>query len=402
MKWTALLIGRGHGLAWPLLPLLHQAGFSVDVITSSPLMRHCPRVRKCTVVPYWQPLIPVLSQENRREYDWKIITEDDTLQEILTSSLSQEEKLSLLPVVQPQSFSHLYSKIGLSKLLSSAGIRTPPFSIAHSKQEALEQAKEIGYPVFIKQDASSAGVGVFECRGNDDLVRLPSKIFQMPVLVQKKIFGREYDLSGIYLEKELVHFSCSRVEKVAGSQFGPSSVRTYFPLSTLEKSVFQELELLGKVLGAHGFTNTSCMQQADGKRFYFEVDMRPNVWIHSPTFLGEDPSFRIQQWFLHKRKLCFPVPASSKRAQPHLIPYFLRLRAWELFLNRYQVWKYLPKNHPEWVWRLLWDRFVVHIITEKLFPLIKKILPVQTHPVLSYLRRSSVLFLERTRRYLNS
>lgn len=120
-------------------------------------------VRRSRLVPVNQSLVPAVRAFLQYPYDWIIVTDDQTLKELLDSDLSLDEKLRVLPVLKQENFSHIYSKIGFSKVLSAAGISTPPFSVARSKDEASRLAHQLGFPVLIKQDSSGGGAGVYEC-----------------------------------------------------------------------------------------------------------------------------------------------------------------------------------------------------------------------------------------------
>lgn len=152
-------------------------------------MRSCKFVRDCDVVPLKQSLLPAITERIKKDYDWIIITEDDTLAEILNSDLSVEDKLKLLPVQKKENFSHIYSKIGLSKVFSAHGVDTPPFFIAQSLAEALVGANQLGYPVFLKVDSSGGGAEVYECKTPSDLTFIKPQVFDKPVLIQKKYRG---------------------------------------------------------------------------------------------------------------------------------------------------------------------------------------------------------------------
>jgi hypothetical protein len=284
----------------------------------------------------------------REPYDWFIITEDAVLLEVLHSALSIPDKLKLLPVQEEKNFSHLYSKIGLSNLFSAAGVSTPPFVVAKNLIEALSGAEQLGYPLLLKQDSSGGGQGIVECNTPLDL---QSQLFSRPLLLQKKLPGTEVDVSAIYLEGNLIHFNYAKVEMQC-QKFGASSLRTYHSLSSVEEQVFQELAQIGKVLGAHGFTNIGCLQ-FEGRRFYFEADMRPTVWVEFPRFFGEDPALRIEKWFSHKQILRYPVPALPNQPSQTRLPYFLRLKRLDLVLNRHHVWKFIPKDDPKLIVKLL-------------------------------------------------
>ncbi len=345
----ALLIGRGAGLLLHLPHLLNRVGFQIDVIGSCPIMRHSRFIRNYVDVPWSHSLIPAIRQQLKNRYDWIIACEDGILSEILTSNLSLEEKLKILPVTGTDHFYHLFSKIGLHKAFLKHGIKTPVSFIVHSKAELMSKSQTLDYPLFLKQDASSGGQGVRECHGIGDVDLIEESFFAQPILVQKKIFGETLDLSGIFLEGQLVHFSYARQDKVVYRHLGPSCLRTYSPLSSIEKECFEALTQIGKALGVHGFTNITCIRQANGEYYFFEVDLRPNVWVDYAKYFGEDPAERIRQWFLERKTLTYPVNSKDSSCDKVVLPYFLRLKLWELLFNRYKVWRYLPWKE----WRIL-------------------------------------------------
>jgi len=382
---NALLIGRSDDLTWVLPQMLRRAGFYVDAVTSCALMKNCKFIRNCDAIPLNQSLLPAITQSMRREYDWIVITDDETVTEVLKSNLSVEDKLKLLPVQREENFVHLHSKIGLSQVFSAKGVNTPPFFVAKNPNEALFGANQLGYPVLIKFDSSGEGAGIFECSMPSDIRALKVQLFDKPILVQKKISGIEIDLSAVYWEENLIHFSYATPERTCRNKFGPSVLRNYHPLSTVDEQIFRELTHIGKVLGAHGITNISCIK-SEGRRFYFEADMRPNVWIELTRCFGEDPSIRIQKWFSHKEKLSYPVPVLPNQPSQILIPYFLRLKRVELLFNRYNVWKFIPRDDWKLVVRLLLNHLFLFKIKHSLIAAAKRVIPQKYHTTLRKLK----------------
>lgn len=169
-------------------------------------------------------------------------------------------------------------------------------------------------------------------------------------------------------------------------------MRIYSPLSAVDESLFCELAHIGKVLGVHGFTNTSCIQ-SNGRRFYFEVDIRPNVWVDFPKYFGEDPAERIQQWFSQKNKLSYPVPALPNQPSQILLPYFMRLKWFELLFNRYNVWAYMPKNNRKLIVGLLMRYMVSFRAKHFVIVTIKRIIPVKYHNKIRRLKKKLFLSL---------
>ena len=340
----ALLVGENVELMIAVPTLLSRAGFVVDVITNSYIFKKHPAIRDFVFVANPDDIARVAFEKNSNDYSLIVIGDDNTLKKILNSDLSVEEKVKLLPIQTIKNLDHIYSKIGLSKVLQEFGINTPEFRIAKDKSELKKSVESLGYPVLVKVDSSGGGFGVFECSSNDDVAVLLNKLQAYPVLLQKKIQGVELDLSGFYQNGKLIHFSYSKIEKVSG-KFGASALRTYVQLTHLQKDIFDELDLLGKALGANGFVNIACIQSNhDQKRYFIEADMRPNAWVDFSKYFGDDPAVQINNFFSNGNTLRHPYPINPAYPDNILLPYFSRIKLWELAINRYCVWRYIPNN----------------------------------------------------------
>lgn len=347
--WEALVVSDCVDLSLALPHLLFRAGFAVDIIATSGIMRSSKFVRNVRILASEKDIVPAVLEQlssRSRPYDWVIPGDDMSLKMLGSFPWPAALRPRHLPLEQAGQTNHLYSKIGLSKALSAAGVQTPPFHVATCVGDALQWARENGYPVLLKVDSSCGGNGVHECACDDDIERLKALFATAPLLVQKKIDGFETDVSAIYFDRELVHFSYARVEK-AKDRFGPSILRTYYPLPLIDEKVFEELTRLGHALAADGFSNISCIEAADRSgRYYFEADMRPNVWIDFPSYFGEDPAEQIRAWFTSGTSLSRQSLNSEKPCVPVILPYFLRMKFWEVLTNRYSVWKYIPLADP--------------------------------------------------------
>jgi len=363
----ALIIASATRNAWALPCLLSRAGFCVDIVTTSSLLhlstftRHVYTVRPPqTVAEFAYDHI----RDRAKPYDWAIATEDTTLAALAARAWPLEFRPRHFPIATEKALGHVYSKIGLSHALSAAGIKTPPFRVARTPVMAVSAAREIGYPVLMKVDASAGGEGVYECGRDADLIARRQSFDAGPVLIQKKIQGIELDLSAIYFEGELVHFSYSTIDRKRGP-FGLSVVRSYYPSPLVEPEVFAELTALGPALGADGFVAIGCIAAADRSgRYYIEADLRPNVWADFSAFYGEDAAPRIRKWFSDRTRLTKEnaAPRNSERA-PVTIPYFLRLGLMELLTNRYRVWEFIPCADQRLVRRLLISRLWRQILS---------------------------------------
>jgi hypothetical protein len=162
--------------------------------------------------------------------------------------------------------------------------------------------------------------------------------------MQKKIRGRSISLEAFYQKGKLVHFSYSTVEKTK-YKFGPTSLRKYMQLACLEKKVFDELGLIGDALGADGFVNMSAIRADHDKELYFfEADMRPNLWADHSRFFGDDLAMNISRYFSHGETARYPHPFHPEYPEEILVSHYLRLSLKEMILNRDKVWRFLPEN----------------------------------------------------------
>ena len=340
-KLNALLVAGSFGLLGPLLSIFSRAGFNLDVITIDPFIEKSKFKCRYDMAYDLKSMMEKLREKNPDHYDIIVVSSDDALQHILRSDMSIAQKLKLLPVNSEENFEHIYSKIGLSRVLERSGVATPPFVVAENFPAAVVAAEKLGYPIMVKLDSSGGGNGVFECNNLSALNEMDKKIFLEPVLIQKKINGVELDLSAFYRDGKLVHFGYSEVKKVE-KKFGPSLLRVYKQLCGADEKLFTEMRQLGAALGANGFVNISAMQSDDGRRYFIEADMRPNVWMEYTKYIGDDPALRIAQWFESMKTLDFPASINHGYPLQLQLPYFHRMAVWEILRNRYGVWKYLP------------------------------------------------------------
>jgi hypothetical protein len=186
---------------------------------------------------------------------------------------------------------------------------------------------------MLKSDTGGGGDGVRDF----DLRDLETIGIDFPVLVQKKIPGPLLDLSCFFLETKPVSFSVSEVLRSKPGVYGPSAVRRYFPDRQRDPDLQALLSRLGSALGANGFCNVSAIQSSvDGQLYFFEADLRPNVWIEYPKFYGEDPALEIRLAFAAPGQAeTAPKRSPAQASQPLVMAYLPRLTLLEIIFNRY-------------------------------------------------------------------
>ncbi|MFP5276233.1 MAG: hypothetical protein ACLGPM_03880 [Acidobacteriota bacterium] len=365
LEREALIVGNLDGLIWNLPHLLFRAGFAVDVVATSTVLRASKFVRTMHHAHNISELARTafdLICTRGEPYDWVIAGDDLTLRLLANLSWPADRRPAYLSMDRAGEIDHIFSKIGLSQALAAGGVQTPPYHIANDWREAAAWARRNGFPVMLKIDASNGGLGVYECNCVEDIEQLGCLFELGQVLAQKKIAGPEIDVTAIYFDHQLVHFDYAQVVKVEG-KFGPSVVRTYYPLPLVSVDVLAELSRLGTALRANGFSNISCIEAADGTgRYYFEADLRPNAWADYSRHFERDQAGRIRRWFDAGTCLTPESVAPQGACTPVIIPCCLRMPLWDLIRNRYGVWKYIPFADPRVTLQLLLRASIVRSI----------------------------------------
>lgn len=329
-----------------VIELLQRARFDVDVLSVDQSHSKYPGIKNFILAK------STLSISNeayslRGQYNLIVPGGDRILLLIKETNLGLRGKVKILPVTNSRYIHHLCSKIELSKILSANNILTPAYRICERFENLPELIFELGYPSILKIDFSGGGYGCFEIRSKEDIKNIPANFRNKRLLVQKMIEGKIIDASAFYQDKKLVHFSFSESLKTKDHKFGVSVLRKYYQIGSLDKGIFDDLKLLGEALGANGFVNIGIIESSiDGRRYFFEADMRPNAWVNFSSYIGDDAAIKIKEYF-KSRKIC-SYPYKSNKAFPtfEILAFAPRLKLWEILLNRYNCLGYIN-------WRLM-------------------------------------------------
>lgn len=380
-KYNALLIGHSYQLLLSIPGLFSRANFNIDCISTSKLIKYNKFIRNYTYVNDNKKIVELANYTNKiTRYDIIILSDDGIIYHILKSDLPIQDKLSLLPVTGIKHIGHLASKIGLSEVLSKNNINTPRFTSVPHKNLMRKKAQQFGFPLFVKIDLSGGGMGVYECLNMKDIIDLENKINKYPVLMQEKIYGCTIGLSGFFINNELIHFTYSKLDKVVDNKFGPSSLRTYYQISNIDETIYDEVKKLGEVLGANGFVNITCvLSYKDKKRYYIEADVRPEAWCDMSKYFGDDLAPIINNYFETNKTLEYPHNVNINYPNEIILPYFLRLNLWDLLCNRYNVYNYIThagvKNYFAMICFYFKIKFIIllkFILPNRLMQIIRK------------------------------
>lgn len=335
VRLKALLAGHVLEALYAPASILKRASFDVEYICPE---LGPPDIKECKRIYFQDPFSTCISNLTKKNhYNLVVLGDDQSIAEVLDSNLSTEEKLKILPVQSKNNFDHLYSKCHLAKIFLNADIKSPKFTICTSPNEIFNEINKIGYPVIIKADRSTGGSGTYEFKNRSEISEIIN-VLRFPILIQEKILGNVIDLSGFYQEGRMIFFTYSSFIKSI-SKFGASSVREYTQIGKTSKSIYKDLNKIGIALGANGFVNISAIENYSTKElYYFEADMRPNVWVDAGKYVGEDASIPINNYY----HLGIIKPYSSSVNQNYpinmVLSYLIRLSLLDLLANRNQAW----------------------------------------------------------------
>ncbi len=337
-----LMISNLFHLVSTTLPIFYNAKFKIDVITFDDRLKYSKLITNLDLVQNKQDLINKIISKNLDDYNLIVVCDDESLNDIKNANIAIEDKIKLLPITKIENLEHIYSKIGLSKILQENKINTPNFGVANNLSEAISEAEKIGFPILIKVDKSSGGSNVFECNNIHDIMKIKAEKFNEPTLIQKKIEGELVDLSAFFLDEKLIYFNYSTFETCC-YKFGPSVTRKYKQLSEVDIKIFEELSMLAKALGANGFASITCIEK-NNERYYFEADMRPNVWFDFGKFIGNNFSTKLENYFTKGITQQVPVAPDNRFEKEIKMVFFLRMKIFDILFNRHNVWNYIPRE----------------------------------------------------------
>ena len=83
--------------------------------------------------------------------------------------------------------------------------------------------------------------------------------------------------------------------------------------------------------------------------------MRPTAWVDHPKYFLDDPAQKIRAYFQHGTYLRALDKNQSHQSNVIDLPLFLRMKFWEILINRYHVWTYIH-----------FDKIIYHIYLRRM------------------------------------
>ncbi|MCK8816455.1 carbamoyl-phosphate synthase large subunit [Natroniella sulfidigena] len=166
------------------------------------------------------------------------------------------------------------------QLLNRLEIPSPAGDTATTREEAVEIANRLGYPVLVRPSYVLGGQAMEVVYKEDELLKYMDLAVKVspkhPILVDKYITGKEVEVDAIADGETVVIPGIMEHIERAGIHSGDSMA--VYPTQTLEDEVKQQIEEYSikviKELGIKGLVNIQYVVDQDGKPYVLEVNPR--------------------------------------------------------------------------------------------------------------------------------
>src|ERR1043165_419358 len=294
-------------------------------------------------------------------YDMAIAADDPLLE-----ALAQRAGEAWGQTFGPLAFSRtppacLYSKSAFLNLIEHSGIDVPLTRVCRTREEAVQAAAEVGFPLIFKKDIGHSGSGVRKIFDAAELdACLKDADAAQPFLIQREIKGLTATADMLFDHGVPRAWVCSYASRTRNGPFGSSSVRQFVNLPGIEPI----LKKVGTVTGFHGMAGLDFIhEQPSGKLVLLEMNCRPTPGhaLRSPAGIDFGKELRAML------KGAAPTAAMTVRKNPTNVPMFpedfdraITDRDWPglckwIFCPPY--WRFMPWLDPRLFARYIADAF---------------------------------------------
>ncbi len=166
-----------------------------------------------------------------------------------------------------------------AKLLEKLGYDMPRWAAAQSKQELLNEAEALGFPVMIRPSFVLGGEGMMIAKNKKEVIsyakNLPNDFFEKPILIDQFLSdGKELDIDFLSDGKNTVSFILEQLDP-AGTHSGDS--HCVFPVQNISPIIQKRLKemtaVIAKAFAIRGLGNLQAVLK-DDKIFILEINPR--------------------------------------------------------------------------------------------------------------------------------
>jgi len=162
------------------------------------------------------------------------------------------------------------------------------------------------FPILLKQDLSWGGGGIIQCNNQAEFKTALKKLnTKYPYIFQELIEGRDIGVEAFYDKGVLLNYNAGEVVSYFKSKFSFTTKREYF----LNDDIRFLLEKIGLAFTINGFASIQFIYNENENKYYLiECDLRPNFYVPSGRFTGQDFSEAIKK----KINPEYQIPVNTK------------------------------------------------------------------------------------------
>jgi predicted ATP-grasp superfamily ATP-dependent carboligase len=263
--------------------LLSTAGCAVTLLASKGLAIARSRFLKRRIVDCQsvQEVIERLRRIDAEEYAAVILGDEIVLHEVAQFS-DQVWAQRCLPV-KPADLSVVLSKHAFTRAAGLRGVPTPKEHICDDVEAAVDAARELHFPVVLKQPTGFSGLGVRQVGDEAHLRAVWLELGGGPLAIQEFLPGRVGSTDILFKQGTPLAWTCNYTARSWPSEFTASCVRQWADLPFIEPW----LEEIGKLTGFTGFAGIDWIHEPRSGAFHvIEFNPRPTPGLYLGMKVG--------------------------------------------------------------------------------------------------------------------
>jgi len=217
-------------------------------------------------------------------YRWVLIA-DDPLLAALAARRDEPWLDGILPIAPGHRWScALASKAHFSQLAAADGLPVADSHVCASLDGARRAARDLGYPLMLKQSSGYAGLGVRRVVTDEELDAAFARLQGDLVVAQRFIDGPIGNSVALFDRGAPICWMSAFKVRTWPGPFGPSSARRFMTHPDVEPL----LRRVGELTSYHGFAALDWVLDGAGRLRVIELNARPVPTIHMGALAGVD------------------------------------------------------------------------------------------------------------------
>ncbi len=288
MRRIVLLLGSQQLIGMSRLPaMFHHGGYIVDVWAPPRTMVHYSRFPRHKFAKAWEPTTfadRLRAHLKLHHYDWIVPCDEPTVSALIPHAGSDWLAGRFPTPNRPEVLRVLCSKAEFTATMLTLGLPVPKTIMVESRDEVLDAAESIAYPVIFKPRGGAGGVGVFRADAQADIERQLAAQPDAKGIVQEFLDGQICSAQLLYNHGELIAWSSLTKARTWPGPYGASTARGFVH----HPDLVPIFETFGRFAEFHGLCGMDYMACKDGRKLMIEFNPRPSPIFHVARRVGVD------------------------------------------------------------------------------------------------------------------